>query len=172
VEFLRLFNLYRIKSAGVALSHVRKLAERSPFQQPVKIDNRAVAARLREATTGPILTLPGEVLDELMARWGAGNRAVAQRYLDDATGELFRAPRRTANTTIEQHLDPARLEHYLSVIEAPEQIREPFRRLVEREAQSPLTLHRRSGPGALLRSMATTGTARLRGLSSTARRPG
>lgn len=144
VEFLRLFNLYRIESAGVPLSYVRDLAKRSPFQQPVKIDNRKVVTRLREATTGPILTLPEDVLDDFMARWAAGNRAVAHRYLGG--GELFHMPRRTANTTIEQHLDPARLDHFLCLIQAPEEMHEPVRRLVEREAQSPLTLHRRTRP--------------------------
>lgn len=121
VEFVRLLNLYRVENEA---ARVRL------------IDNRKVVRQLAEISTGPLLTLPPPVLDQFMARWETANRAVARRYLRDAHGELFRMPRRTANTTTEQHFDPDRLDHFLTVLELPEQIHDPLRRVAEREANS------------------------------------
>jgi hypothetical protein len=70
-----------------------------------------------------------------MEKWEKTNRAVARELLGDRTGQLFRAPRKTRNTTTEQRLDPARLDHYLVLLDLPEQLHEPLRRLAEREAK-------------------------------------
>jgi hypothetical protein len=75
------------------------------------------------------------VLDAFMEQWEAPNRAVAREFLGDETGQLFQAPRKTRNTTTEQRLDPARLDHYLGLLDVPEQLHEPLRRLAEREAR-------------------------------------
>jgi hypothetical protein len=69
-----------------------------------------------------------------MARWADGNREVARRYLRDKSGELFRMPRKTENTTTEQCLDPARVNHFAALLELPEHVLVPLRRIAEREA--------------------------------------
>ena len=121
VEFLRIFNLYRVENetARVGL-----------------IDNRSLVRRLAEHSTGSVLTLPTPFLDRFMAQWEEANRAVARRYLRDATEELFQVPRKTDNTTTEQHLDPDRLDHFLTLLDLPEQTHAPLRALVEREARA------------------------------------
>lgn len=120
VEFLRIYNLYRVEneSARVGL-----------------IDNRLLVERLAGCASGPVLTLPSAVLDGFMAQWADANRAVAERYLNDTTGELFRMPRKTENTTTEQHLDPDRLGHFLDLLEIPEHAHAPMRELAAREAK-------------------------------------
>jgi hypothetical protein len=75
------------------------------------------------------------VLDAFMERWEESNRAVAREFLGDEKGQLFRAPRKTHDTTTEQRLDPARLDHFLGLLELPKRMHTPLRRLVEREAQ-------------------------------------
>jgi hypothetical protein len=120
VEFLRLLNLHRIEHEGATAG---------------LIDNRALVKRLTEHSTGPTLTLPASVLDAFMGQWGESNRAVAREFLGDQTEQLFRAPRKTRNTTTEQRLDPARLDHYLPLLDLPEQLHEPLRRLAVREAK-------------------------------------
>jgi hypothetical protein len=119
VEFLRLFNLYRIEHEGAT---------------PGLIDNRGLGRRLAFASTGPTLTLPEAHLDEFMLQWEASNRAVALEFLGDKTGRLFRGPRKASNTTTEQRLDPARLDHFLTLLEIPEQMHAGVRQVVEREA--------------------------------------
>jgi hypothetical protein len=121
VEFLRLFNLYRVENEGARVG---------------LIDNRDVVTRLAEHSKGPVLTLPDQELDRFMGHWAEANRAVARRHLRDATGELFRMPRKTDNTTTVQHLDPSRLDHFLMLLELPEPVHAPLRRLVEREASN------------------------------------
>jgi hypothetical protein len=121
VEFLRLLNRYRIENEGATVG---------------LIDNRKLVARLAEASTGPTLTLPDPFLDDFMPQWEEANRAVARRYLRDSTEELFRMPRKTGNTTTEQHLDPDRLDHFLTLLELPEQAHPPLRALVELEAKA------------------------------------
>ena len=114
VEFLRLLNVYRVENEGA---------------EPRQIDNRKLVTRLSEASTGPTLTLPDSVLDDYMATWEESNRAVARDFLDDETGQLFRTPRKTAHTTTEQRVDPARLDDFVTLLELPEEWRDPLRRL-------------------------------------------
>ena len=57
-----------------------------------------------------------------MDSWEESNRAVAREFLGDRTGQLFRAPRKTRNTTTEQRLDPARVDHFLTLLELPERL--------------------------------------------------
>jgi hypothetical protein len=61
---------------------------------------------------------------------------VAVEILGDESGELFRTPRKTRNTTTEQLLDPTRLDHFITVLELPDQMHAPLRALVEREARA------------------------------------
>lgn len=119
VEFVRLLNVHRVASDGAT---------------PGLIDNRQLVARLAEVSTGPTLTMPAPFLDAFMAQWEESNRAVAQEFLGDESGQLFRAPRKTRNSTTEQYLDPARLDHFATLLELPEQMHAPLRRLAEREA--------------------------------------
>jgi len=119
VEFLRVFNLYRVENEAARVG---------------LIYNRELVKRLAEHAAGQTLTMPTAFLDAFVAQWEEGNQAVARRYLHDATGELFRRPRTTDNTTTEQHLDPDRLDHFLTLLELPEQVHAPLRRVVEREA--------------------------------------
>jgi hypothetical protein len=119
VEFLRLLNLHRVEHEGATAG---------------LIDNRALNKRLTEVSTGPTLTLPASVLDAFMEQWEAPNRAVAREFLGDETGQLFRAPRKTSNTTTEQRLDPARLDHFSTLLELPKAMRSALRRMAEREA--------------------------------------
>ncbi|HET7326703.1 MAG TPA: hypothetical protein VFJ14_05380 [Nocardioidaceae bacterium] len=115
-----MLNLYRVENEAATVG---------------LIDNRRLVTRLAEVSTGPSLTLPGRVLDEFMLQWAESNRRVALDFLGDESGQLFRAPRRTASTTTEQHLDPARLDYFLALLELPEQVHAPLRKVVEREAK-------------------------------------
>ena len=98
--------------------------------------NRPLTAKLSRASDGPTLTLPAPVLDEFMAQWEESNQRVARELLGDESGQLFRTPRKTRNTTTQQCLDPARLEHFITLVELPEQLHSPLRRLVERETKA------------------------------------
>jgi hypothetical protein len=120
VEMLRILNIYRVENEGAT---------------PGLINNRRLVTRLAGSATGPTLTLPDSVLDAFMERWEESNRAVAREFLGDEKGQLFRAPRKTHNTTTEQRLDPARLDHFLGLLELPKRMHTPLRRLVEREAE-------------------------------------
>jgi hypothetical protein len=122
VEFLRILNLFRVEHEGARVG---------------LIDNRELVLRLRAASAadaGPTLTLSPTKLDEFMAQWEESNRAVARDFLGDPSGQLFRTPRKDANTTSNQVLDPARLDYYLEVLQLPEELRGPLRTLVDREA--------------------------------------
>lgn len=119
VEFLRLLNLHRVEHEGARPGH---------------INNRRLVVRLAEASSRPVLTLPPAVLDEFMAQWEESNRAVATDFLGDPSGELFRAPRKTSDTTSDQVLDPRRVDHFLELLELPGHLHAPLRRLAEREA--------------------------------------
>jgi len=121
VEFLRLFNLYRVETEGAT---------------PGLINNRRLAPRLTEVSNGPFLSLPASLLDGFMTQWAETNELVARQYLRDGSGQLFRTPRKTANVTTEQYLDPDRLDHFLTLLEIPEQVHGPLRRVVEREASN------------------------------------
>ena len=124
VEFLRLVNLHRVENEAATVG---------------VIDNRTLVRQLAEASTGTVLTLPDRMLDEFMSRWTESNRAVAREFLADETGQLFRTPRRSSNLTTEQHFDPARLDHFLTRLDLPEEWHAPLRRLAEREATRPTT---------------------------------
>ncbi|QZY28151.1 hypothetical protein [Nocardioides coralli] len=118
VEFLRLVNLHRVEAEG---------------GRPGRLNNRKLTKRLTAACQGPTLTLPGTVLDAFMARWEAGNREVASKYFGE-DGDLFHVPRKTEGTTVHQYLDPSRLPDLFDITELPRRLREPVRRLAEREA--------------------------------------
>jgi hypothetical protein len=121
VEFLRILNIFRQEcELGAALPP----------------GNRPFVVRLAAACTGPTLTMPEPLLDEFMSRWEESNRRVAREILGDESGQLFRTDRKTRNTTSEQRLDPARLDHFLDVSELPEELHAPLRRIAEREATS------------------------------------
>jgi len=121
VEFLRILNVLRAENEAVA--------------SLVPVD-RALVKRLAGASTGPTLTLPTPSLDEFMAHWEESNRGVARDLMKETDGLLFHTPRKTRNTTTEQFLDPARLDHYLTLLQLPEQAHGPLRTLVEREAEA------------------------------------
>lgn len=118
VEFLRLLNCYRVEAEGA---------------QPGMIDNRHFLQALARAASGPTLTLPEPVLDDFMAQFEDGNRAVARRWLGDEDGVLFRTPRRTAGTTSMQQIAPDRIDHFVDLLELPEHVRRPLRNLAEQE---------------------------------------
>lgn len=119
IELLRILNLYRVEHEGA---------------QPGLFGNHHHVVRLREVPTGPVLTLPDAELDRFMATWEESNRRVASDFLDDQTGELFRAERKTEGTTTEQRLDPARLDQYLDLLEVPKDQHSAIRSIAEREA--------------------------------------
>lgn len=119
VELLRLLNLFRREHGSEGLP-----------------DNRALVPVLAESGRGPTLTLPEPELDRFMAQWADSNAAVARELLGEPEGLLFSTPRKDDSTTTRQRLDPARLDHYLRLLELPEQVHAPFRALVEREART------------------------------------
>jgi hypothetical protein len=121
VEFLRLLNLHRTEHEGATAG---------------LIDNRALIKRLTRASAGPTLTLPASVLDRFMEQWEKSNQAVARELLGDETGQLFRAPRKTGNTTTVQRLDPDRLDHFITLLKLPKEMRSALRRLAQREAKA------------------------------------
>jgi hypothetical protein len=120
VEFLRLLNLHRVEQESAV---------------PGLIDNRDLKQRLADAAHGPSLTLPAAFLDSFMTRWEASNEKVAREFLGDRSGILFRAPRKSGGTTVDQRLDPARVEHFVRVTELSEDLVAPLRALAEREAK-------------------------------------
>ena len=70
-----------------------------------------------------------------MDRWVASNELVARELIGDPDGQLFTEPRKTAGTTTEQRLDPARLDDFLQALpQLPDRIEAPLRRIAEREA--------------------------------------
>jgi hypothetical protein len=121
VELLRIVNIYRVEYEDAV---------------PGLINNRKLVTRLAGSATGPTLTLPDSVLDAFMETWAESNRAVAREFVGDETGQLFRAPRKSQNTTTEQRLDPARLDHFLQLLELPKRMHAPLRQIVERETRS------------------------------------
>ncbi|KAA1418524.1 hypothetical protein F0U44_08420 [Nocardioides humilatus] len=120
IELLRILNIYRVKHEGA---------------RPGLFGNHPHVVRLREVDTGPVLTLPEVELDRFMATWAAANERVAREFLDDPTGELFETTRKASGTTTEQRLDPARLDHYLDLLEIPVGQHPAVRRIAEKEAR-------------------------------------
>jgi hypothetical protein len=121
VEFLRLLNILRVEDETAAT---------------MLPGNHPLVVKLAAASTGPTLTMPPDFLNRFMTRWEESNRAVASEFLGDDGGPLFHLPRRSAQTTTEQHLDPARLDDFLELLELPERVHAPLRAVVEREAQA------------------------------------
>ena len=120
VEVLRLLNLHRVENEGARAG---------------LIINRDLIQRL-QGVAGPTLTLPAAALNRFQDRWEASNQAVAREFLADPDGVLFRSTRRDDGTTTEQILDPARLDHYLEILEVPEQQHVPLRQIAQREAMT------------------------------------
>lgn len=118
VEVLRLLNLYRVQNEGARAGLI------------INSDHVERLQRL----SGPTLTLPAAVLDRFQHQWEAGNQAVAREFMVDPDGDLFRSTRRDDGTTTDQILDPARLDHYLEILEVPEQQHAALRQIAEREA--------------------------------------
>jgi hypothetical protein len=119
VEFLRLVNLLR--------------QEGHPAAEALPPRNDPMVPRLADGSNGPVLTAPDALLDQVMSRWEGSNKAVAHEFIKDGD-PMFRMPRRTRNTTSDQHLDPARLDALIGLLELPEQVHAPLRALAEREA--------------------------------------
>ena len=120
VEFLRVLNTYRVEYEGAT---------------PGLIDNRHLVQQLAEHTLGPVLSLPASRLDRFMAQWDESNERTARQFLGDPDGTLFEMPRRTEGVTTEQRLDPARLDHFQTLLDIPAQIHRDLRRIAEREAR-------------------------------------
>ena len=118
VEVLRLLNLHQVEQRGARAG---------------VIINREHVRRLQHLP-GPTLTLPDTDLDRFLARWEESNRALAREVL--GTDQLFSEPRRTDGTTTLQVLDPARIDHFLDLLEVPAEHHESMRRLAEREARA------------------------------------
>ncbi|KAA1426303.1 hypothetical protein [Nocardioides antri] len=119
IEMLRILNIYRVEHEG---------------ERPGLFGNHHHVVKLREVPTGPVLTLPGPELDRFMATWAEPNRRVAREFFGE-TGELFRADRKSGDTTTEQRLDPARLDHYFELLDIPEAQHAAIRRIAKREAR-------------------------------------
>lgn len=118
VELLRILNIFRVEHEGARAG---------------LIINRDRVERLR-VVPGPTLVLADDLLDRFMARWAESNRRVANEFLDDPSGGLFRTPRSRDGTTTDQRLDPDRLDHFLALLDIPEQEHAGIRRIAEREA--------------------------------------
>ncbi|WP_183096390.1 hypothetical protein, partial [Nocardioides stalactiti] len=118
VEVLRVLNLHRLEQGA----------------EPWQISNRAHVRALRGEDQGDQLTLPEGDLDRFLEQWAAPNAWVAREHLGDPGGTLFHEPRRSTGTTSEQVLDPARLDHYLDLLEVAAAGRAGIRAVAEREA--------------------------------------
>jgi hypothetical protein len=118
VEFLRLLNIVQLREGLPRM----------------EIDNRRLVKRLWDEPRGPTITLPDHVLDRFMNRWRDANAEVARDFLGDSSGELFRAPRKVQDSTTEQRLDPARVDHYFELLELPERLHAPLSAVAKSEA--------------------------------------
>jgi hypothetical protein len=117
VEFLRVYNLYLVRHAGETAG---------------LIDHRELVRRLVAHTSGPTLTLPGAELEAFLARWQPSNSEVAARYFGEP--ELFAGGRKEGTTAV-QHLDPARVDHFLEIGELPGGVRDEVHRIAVDEAR-------------------------------------
>lgn len=122
VELLRLYNLLRQEQPGEIAGMPR---------------HKRMVRRLQAASRGPMLTLPDQRLEDLMARHVESNRAVARDFVAGAPETLF-SPRRTSRpTTSVQGLDPARVDELLAVTRLPREVHPALHALAEREAEHP-----------------------------------
>ena len=122
VEFLRIFNLFRVEEKGATDG---------------QIDNRDLVARLSaRGATGPTLGLADDLLDPFLARWADANATVARTWLGRPDGVLFTSAKRSSNVTTEQRLPLDRLPDLLEVAEVSAADRSGVRRVAEREAAS------------------------------------
>lgn len=119
IEMLRILNLYRVQHEG---------------ERPGLFGSHEHVVKLRGVDTGPVLTLPAPDLERFMARWAPTNERVAREFLDDSSGALFSAERKTDGTTTEQRLDPSRVDHYFELLEIPSAQHAAIRKIVKREA--------------------------------------
>jgi len=119
LEFLRLLNVHRVENESAT---------------PGLMDTRDLVPRLADASVGPLLTLPDAFLDTFMARWDRSNELVAREFLGDRSGVLFRTPRKSGDATVEQLLDPTRIDHFVRVAELSEELVAPLRVLAEQQA--------------------------------------
>jgi len=117
-EFLRILNLQRVEQGAEAWL----------------IDNLEIVERLRQHRPGPTLTLPAATLDRIMERWDDSNRSTALDFLGDDGGVLFREPRREADTTTEQRLDPARVEYFAALVGLDTDVCTALKGIAERES--------------------------------------
>jgi len=118
VELLRVLNMHRVENRGARIG---------------QIDNRPLLKTLFTTSQGPTLGLPDDVLDRLMARWEQTNAAVARDHLGRADGVLFHSAKRSASTTTEQRLDPARLDHFFELLHIPADEHAQIRAIAVRE---------------------------------------
>ena len=118
VEVLRLLNCHRVEHHGA---------------RDGLIINTDLVDRLKDVP-GPTLTLPEEDLDRFLERWASSDRLVSAEFLGDRSSTQLQSRRKGTDTTTEQRLDPARLDHYLELLEVPEQEHAPIRRIAEGEA--------------------------------------
>jgi hypothetical protein len=116
IEFLRILNLQRVEQGAEAWL----------------INNLEVVERLRQHDGGPTLTLPEATLDQVNERWQESNRSTAHDFLGG--GVLFREPRRQADTTTEQRLDPARVNYFAALVGLPTDVTASLKGIVERES--------------------------------------
>jgi hypothetical protein len=137
LEQVRLMNESLDAEAVEVMRMLNLLRKEDPTTAALLPENHDMVTRLAGDSDGPTLTMPEAFLDEFMAKWEESNQGVARELLGDESGQLFRTPRKTKNTTTEQRLDPDRLEHFLALLELPEQVHAPVRGLVEREAKAP-----------------------------------
>ena len=120
VEFLRILNLHLVEHEGARLG-------RSPSQaggRPGAVLDRTDIDDARECPP------------RVHGHRGRSPTRLLPASSSETTAPVVPAPRKTGNTTTEQHLDPARLDHFLALTELPEQMHAPLRRLVEREAST------------------------------------
>jgi hypothetical protein len=139
IELLRILNIYRVEYEG---------------ERPGLFGSHHHVVKLREVDTGPVLTLPEAELDRFMAPWEAPNRQVAREFLEDASGELFSADRKTEGTTTEQRLDPARLDRYFELLEIPQAQHAAIRRIAKKEAGRRRTVSARAARRHFARRLA------------------
>ncbi len=124
-----------LEAEAVEFLRIRNLLHHERGEVPdLATTNRVVRRMERAAGGGPTLTLPPADLDRFMAQWESSNRAVARDFVPGAPELLFTTDRKSRNTTVEQRLDPARVDHYVGVAGLPREMASPLQEIAEREA--------------------------------------